>query len=87
MFTDEKLTFLKNLIHCGYNIAFREYDSSGTLLSAEPEDERIDILFEKSGCLRYALESSADAPLFLSSGFGLLWGAVSVGRNLSAVCM
>ena len=81
MFTDEKLTFLKNLIHCGYNIAFREYDSSGTLLSAEPEDERIDILFEKSGCLRYALESSADAPLFLSSGFGLLWGAVSVGAE------
>ena len=82
MTTEEKLAFLKDLIHCKYSIAFREYDSSGLLLSSEPENEIIDMLFEKSGCLSYAIDNSSDAPLFLSSGFGLLWGAVSVGSEV-----
>ena len=79
--TDEKLAFLKSLIRCAYDVAFREYDSAGTLLSAEPESVLQDELFEKSGCLSYALENAHDAPLFLSSRLGLLWGAVSVGEG------
>lgn len=79
MTTEEKLTFLKELIQCSYDIGFREYDDDGTLLNAEPASELAGELFEKCGCLRYALDHSAEAPVFLSSGFGLLWGAVSVG--------
>jgi YesN/AraC family two-component response regulator len=78
--SEDKLTFFKDLIHCGYNLAFREYDNNGTLLGAEPESDVADNLFEKSGCLEYAIENCHAAPLFLSSGFGLLWGAVSVGE-------
>lgn len=81
MTIEEKLAFLKDLIHCKYDIAFRVYDGSGTLLSSEPESEIIDTLFEKSGCLSYAVNNLSDAPLFLSSGFGLLWGAVGVGAE------
>lgn len=78
MTTEEKLVFLKDLIHCEYDIAFREYDGSGILMSSDGGPETIDLLFEKSGCLSYALSHSSDSPLFLSSGFGLLWGSVSV---------
>ncbi len=79
MTTEEKLTFLKALIRCNYEVGFREYDGNGTMLNAEPASEMAEELFEKCGCLRYALDHSADAPVFLSSGIGLLWGAVSVG--------
>ncbi len=79
--TDEKLTFLKSLIRCAYDVAFREYDAKGEVISAEPESALADELFERSGCLDYALENALDAPLFLSSSFGLLWGAVSVGEG------
>ena len=77
----EKLDFLKALIRCRYDMAFREYDGNGRIINSDPASDIIDSLFEKSGCLGYALESAADAPVFLSSLFGLLWGAVSVGEG------
>ncbi len=81
MTDEEKLEFLKDLIQCKYDIAFREYDGSGNLLGDKREEEAGQRLFEESGCLRYALDNPSDAPLFLSSGFGLLWGAVKVGEG------
>ncbi len=83
MNVDEKLSFLKELIHCKYDMAFREYDEKGLLLSAEPASKLADELLEKSGCLKYAVENAEDTPLFLSSGLGLLWGAVGIGEKES----
>ena len=83
MNVDEKLAFLKELIHCKYDMAFREYDRNGLLISAEPSSKLADELLEKSGCLKYAVENAADTPLFLSSGLGLLWGAVGIGEGES----
>ena len=81
MTAEEKLDFLKDLVRCRYDMAFREYDRDGRILYADPESSVIDSLFEKSGCLAYALSSESDAPIFLSSGFGLLWGAVPLGEG------
>ena len=81
MTSEEKLVFLKDLIHCEYDIAFREYQQDGTLLTAEPVSEIAEKLFEMSGCLRYALDNAVTVPIFLSSGLGLLWGAVGVGEG------
>lgn len=82
---EEKLDFLKSLIHCGYDISFREYDDSGRLIRADKENLIIDNLFDKSGCLKYVVENPFDAPLFLSSAFGLLWGAVKIEKHIHVI--
>ena len=77
----EKLLFLKDLLNCGYSINLLTYEDSGNPISDDPLQEPLFSLFEKTGCLEFAVNYKDEAPLFLSSGMGILWGTVNVGLD------
>ena len=78
MEVQQNLELFRELMLCDGNIYSWSYDGNGKLLSSNCPDEAVfAAAFEAFGCLSKMLNMGGkrDAPVFLSSDTGLIWGA------------
>ncbi len=70
----EKLLYLRNLIRVCCPVWFWVYDMEGNLLESDCTVRDLNLIFEHSGCLQYAMEYQDSRPLCLGGSLGMLWG-------------
>lgn len=77
MNVEQNLALFRELMLCDGGIYSWTYDADGRLLSSNcPEEAVFTVAFDVFGCLGKMLASSKrDAPIFLHSDTGLVWGA------------
>ena len=78
---ENKLQFLLEMIRCSGDISYWIYDSEGELLHSQSVNEDFHLIFQRSGCLQYAMGQVGNAPMCLGENLGLLWGAVFTGEE------
>ncbi len=83
MDVEQNLTLFRELMLCDGRIYSWTYDGDGKLLSSNcPEEAVLTVAFDVFGCLGKMLASSKrDAPVFLHSDTGLVWGAAFEKEN------
>ena len=83
MNVDQNLALFRELMLCDGGIYSWCYDGDGKLLSSNcPEEAVLTVAFDVFGCLGKMLAfSHRDAPVFLHSDTGLVWGAAFEKEN------
>lgn len=79
----ERLSYLYELIECGYPLEHWSYAADGHLIESNSDNERIlDILFSAGGIKDYMMDYGKEhsMPLILSSSLGNMWAAVFDSR-------
>lgn len=74
----DELSIFRKLLNCNRRIFSWTYAEDGTLLETDSPTLFPNLLFERFGCLEYAVAYIQDthAPVILGSHLGLMWGAV-----------
>ncbi len=87
MNVEQNLSLFRELMLCDGGIYSWTYDADGRLLSSNCPDEAVfTVAFDVFGCLSKMLAASQrDAPVFLHSDTGLVWGA-AFEREAGILC-
>ncbi len=87
MNVEQNLSLFRELMLCDGGIYSWTYDADGRLLSSNCPDEAVfTVAFDVFGCLSKMLAAShRDAPVFLHSDTGLVWGA-AFEREAGILC-